>query len=295
MAIVGNSRQVKEFDNQLMVGLAEVKILCVNPSTEEYKEILGIELKEDSKATEYLGESKDGNTTLRVNFWVEDIKTEKKFSLNYFLEDKERTNKDNTKQQYINNIGICSWADDVNNLPQWFTKRDYREAHVGEEELYSFLRTWINIDYTLENAELELNWKKLMRGRVDEIKELIEHDADPNIKPENKLTGNVVILATVVSKERDGEYKEYQGVYKEVIPAYTLKQFRLVDYSSTETLERLKAKKPKELKSWERFALSCYSDYGVKDYFELKELHDYDPSKNIVSSNAAISEDDSSY
>ena len=285
MSIQGNRRESKEFDNQLVVGLAEVKILCVNPSTEEYKEILGIELKEDSKATEYLGESKDGNTTLRVNFWVEDIKTEKKFSLNYFLEDKIRTNKDATKQQYINNIGSCSWADDVNNLPQWFTKRDYREAHVGEEELYSFLRTWINIDYSQEDAELEINWKKLMRGNVNEIKELVG----------GGLVGNIVILATVVSKEKDGEYKEYQGVYKEVLPAYTLKQFRLVDYSSTETLDRLKAKKPKDLKAWERFAISSQSEFGCKDFMSLRELHDYDPSENVVSSNAPIAEDDSSY
>lgn len=285
MSIQGNRRESKEFDNQLVVGLAEVKVLCVNPSAEEYKEILGIELKEDSKATEYLGESKDGNTTLRVNFWVEDIKSGKKFSMNYFLEDKFRTNKDNTKKQYINNIGIGSWADDVNNLPQWFTKRDYREAHVGEEELYSFLRTWINIDYSQEDAELEINWKKLMRGNVNEIKELVG----------GGLVGNIVILATVVSKEKDGEYKEYQGVYKEVLPAYTLKQFRLVDYSSTETLDRLKAKKPKDLKAWERFAISVSGEYGCKDFFSLKELHDYDPSENVVSSNAPIAEDDSSY
>ena len=109
------------------------------------------------------------------------------------------------------------------------------------------------------------------------------------------LVGNVVILATVVSKEKDGEYKEYQGVYKEVIPAYTLKQFRLVDYSSTETLERLKAKKPKELKAWERFALGVSSEWGCRDFYSLKELHDYDPSKNITSGNDPIASDDSSY
>lgn len=285
MAISGEKREQKSFDNQLVVGLAEVKVVAINPDMEEYKEILGIELKEDSKATEYLGESKDGNTTLRVNFWVEDIKSGKKFSMNYFLEDKFRTNKDNTKKQYINNIGIGSWADDVNNLPQWFTKRDYREAHVGEEELYSFLRTWINIDYSQEDAELEINWKKLMRGNVNEIKELVG----------GGLVGNIVILATVVSKEKDGEYKEYQGVYKEVLPAYTLKQFRLVDYSSTETLDRLKAKKPKDLKAWERFAISSQSEFGCKDFFSLKELHDYDPSENVVSGNNPIAEDDGSY
>lgn len=285
MSIQGNRRETKEFDNQLMVGLAEVSVLCVNPSMEEYKEILGIELKEDSKATEYLGEDKEGNTSLRVNFWVEDIKSGKRFSLNYYLADKVRENKDATKKQYINNIGSCSWADDVNNLPQWFVKRDYREAHVGEEELYNFLRTWINIDYSQDDAELELNWKKLMRGRVDEIKELVG----------GGLVGNIVILATVVSKEKDGEYKEYQGVYKEVLPAYTLKQFRLVDYSSTETLDRLKTKKPKDLKAWERFAISSQSEFGCKDFFSLKELHDYDPSENVVSGNNPIAEDDSSY
>ena len=295
MSIQGNRRESKEFDNQLVVGLAEVKVLCVNPSAEEYKEILGIELKEDSKATEYLGEDKDGNTSLRINFWVEDIKSGTRFSLNYYLADKVRENKDATKKQYINNIGSCSWADDVNNLPQWFVKRDYREAHVGEEELYSFLRTWINIDYSQEGAELEVNWKKLMRGRVDEIKEILDHDNAPTTKPENRLSGNIVILATVVSKEKDGEYKEYQGVYKEVIPAYTLKQFRLVDYSSTETLDRLKAKKPKDLKAWERFAISVSGEYGCKDFFSLKELHDYDPSENIAASNSVIASDDSSY
>lgn len=286
--ITGKEREQKDFTaSVLQVGLAEVRVIAINPDEEEYKEILGIELKEDSKAIEYAGESRDGNKSLRVSVWVEDIKTEKKFNLSFFLEDKERTNKDGSKQQYINNIGDCSWADDVNNLPQWFTKRDYREAHSGEEELYKFLREWLGkLDYMDENTTLELDWKKLMRNNLKELKEQVN----------GSYCTNFVVLATVISKERDGEIKEYQGIYnREFLPAYTLKQFRLVDYSSTETLDRLKAKKPKELKAWERFALNITGEYGCKDFFSLKELHDYDPSENIAASNSVIASDDSSY
>lgn len=286
--ITGKEREQKDFTaSVLQVGLAEVRVIAINPDEEEYKEILGIELKEDSKATEYAGESRDGNKTVRVSVWVEDIKTEKKFNLSFFLEDKERTNKDGSKQQYINNIGDCSWADDVNNLPQWFTKRDYREAHSGEEELYKFLRAWLGkLDYMDENTTLELDWKKLMRNNLKELKEQVN----------GSFCTNFVVLATVISKERDGEIKEYQGICnREFLPAYTLKQFRLVDYSSTEVLDRLKAKKPKELKAWERFALSISSEWGCRDYYSLKELHDYDPSENIAASNSVINEDDSSY
>ena len=48
------------------VGLFEANVIAVNPTIEEYKSKLGIELKEDSKAVEYTGTSKDGNNTLRI-------------------------------------------------------------------------------------------------------------------------------------------------------------------------------------------------------------------------------------
>jgi hypothetical protein len=58
--------------------------------------------------------------------------------VSFFLEDKERQNKDETKKQYINSVGNCSWAADPNDLPDWFKARDYRVAKIGEEELYEF-------------------------------------------------------------------------------------------------------------------------------------------------------------
>ncbi len=61
------------------VGLFEASVIAINPDEQEYKELLGIELKEDSKALNYLSESQEGNTTLRVDIWLEEVKNKNKF------------------------------------------------------------------------------------------------------------------------------------------------------------------------------------------------------------------------
>jgi hypothetical protein len=163
------SNNLPEFTKK--VGLFEAKVIAVNPTAEEYKDILGMELKEDSKAIEYLGESQDGNKTLRLDFWLEEIKNKDKFKVTFFLENKIRDNKDGTKRQYINAVGTTSWADDENNLLSWFTARDYRVAFVGEEELYEFMKVWLgNLDYKDAETTLQLDFKKLINGNVRDIK-----------------------------------------------------------------------------------------------------------------------------
>ena len=71
--IQGEKRESK--DRSKKVGIFEAKVVAINPDAEEFKEVLGIELKEDSRATEYLSENSAGNTFLRVDFWLEDRKS----------------------------------------------------------------------------------------------------------------------------------------------------------------------------------------------------------------------------
>lgn len=270
------------------VGLFEANVIAVNPTAEEFKDILGMELKEDSKATEYLGETRDGNNYLRVDFWLEEVKNQEKFKVSFFLEDKERENKDGTKKQYINSIGMCSWAADENDLAEWFTKdRDYRVAYVGEEDFYNFLRTWLSeLDYRDAETVLQLEWKKLMRGNVKDIKDQIN----------GEWSKSVVALATVIVKDKDGEAKEYQGIYnKAFLPGYALKQFRLVDYGNSKVQSDLKNKKPRDLKGHEKFVLNVVGEYGCKDYYILKDIQDYNPDDNLVASDAYISDDGDDY
>lgn len=277
----GNGGDFKKF-----VGLFEAKVIAVNPTAEQFKDVLGMEIKEDSKATEYLSE-RDGNTVLRVDFWLEEVKNQDKFKVSFFLEDKERENKDGTKQQYINEIGMCSWADDPNNLPEWFSNRDYRQANVGEEDLYNFLRTWLcELDYRHADTTLTLEWKKLMKGNVRDLKDQVG----------GEWCGNVVASAIVITKEKDGEVKEYQGIYNRAfLPAYSLKNFRLVDYSDRKIVAGLQSKKSKDLKPHERFVLNMSGEYGCKDYYTFADLREYNPDDNLVASDKVISDDGSDY
>lgn len=281
MSIGGQQRKGNgEFGKR--VGLFEAKVLAINPTQEQFSEILGIELPEDSKAADYLRESKEGNTQLRIDVWLQEIKNPDKDpkKVSFFLEDKERMNKDLTKNQYINEVGSCSWAEDPEDLQDWFTAREYRKAYVGEEELYNFLRTWLNqLDYRHKDTTLMQDWKKLMKGNVKELKDQID----------GEWVGSFGAMATVAVKDKDGELVEYQGIFnKAFLPAYSLKQFKLVDYSDEAIQNNLKAKKTKDLKPHEKFVLNVAGEYGCKDFYKFKEIDDYDPSENLAASDATM-------
>ena len=285
--ISGNKREVKDF--QKFCGIFEGEVICINPSVEEFKEILNMELKEDSKAADYLGESKDGNTYLRLNFWLKNVKNGEIFQapVSFFLEDKQRENKDETKFQYINAIGSTTWVDDENNLPDWFKGRDYRIANVGEEELYNFLRTWLGkLDYRDAETVLSIDWKKLMKGNVKDIKDQIG----------GEFCVNVGVLAEIVTREKDGEIREYQSINnKAFLPAYAIKNFRLVDYSDKDVIAKIAAKKPKDLKPHEKFVLNVVGEYGSKNFYVLKDLMEYTSDMNITASDKVIEASDPSY
>lgn len=287
MSNTGIGGKIREqVDFGLSVGLAEVEVLCINPSREQYQELLGIELKEKSKADEYLGESKEGNPTLRVDVWVKNIKSGKKDKIVYFLENKKRVNKGETKKQYINNIGVCSWADDENNLPTWFVKRDYRQAYQGEEEFYSYLRSYLGkLDYKDAETTLQIQWKDLMKGKLDDIRSQIK----------GAYSTNFVALYTVKTVVVDDETKEYQSIYNKLfLPTFALKKFRLVDYNKEEVQEGLKKKK--DLAPHERFVLQVSdSEHGVKDSYYLGDLKPYNAEEFLVASDKPLENDDPQY
>jgi len=288
--IGGDKRQSPVFEDKEFakkIGLFEARVIAVNPTTEEYADVLGRQLKEDSKSTEYLGTSKDGNARLRIDFWLEEVKTREKFKLTFFIENKEKENKDLTKKQYINNIGRCTWADSPNNLPPWFKERENRVSFVGEEDLYNFLRSWLsNIDFSSKKSTLQLEFNKLIKGNVKELKDEIN----------GEWATNIVALATVTSKETPDGIKEYQAIYsKAFLPPYSIKAFRLIDYNKADAISALRQKSQKELKPHERFVLNVVGEYGCKDFFTFKELKDYNSEDNLVASDKVIAEDDSDF
>jgi hypothetical protein len=291
MSITGTRKEVTGEENFIFsnyVGIFEAEIIAINPTIEEYKTKLGIELKEDSKAVEYLGESKEGKEYLRIDIWIQDINTSKNFKISFYLKNEEKSNKDKTKAQYINSIGNCSWAESESDLPEWFTKRDYRIANIGEEELYNFMKTWLgNLDYRNDETTIELDWKKLMKGNVKELKEQIK----------GEWATTIVALATVTTSEKEGEIKSYQNVYnRSFAPGYSFKKLKGLNYNDKNIQKVLLSKLIKDLKVHEKFVVNVIGEYGCKDFYTLDLLKEYDPRENLAaSSNTLEEEDDSDY
>jgi len=272
MSVQGKQR--KQFDNSLYVGLFEAEVVAFNPSREELEKLLDTELEKDP---EYLKEDeKDGVQTMRLSVWLKEVKNSKLFNLRFFLKDKERMNKNEDKNQYINSIGITSWADDPSNLPEWFTAGDraFRKAKVGEEELYNFVRNWLSdLDYKDPDTKLDMEWAKLMRGNV---KPLTENIGSPFEK-------HIVALATVkTGEDSEGKPKDYQQVYNRTfLPEYAMKFIRVggkkIPKAVTKFYEQVED-----------------PEYGCKEFFglELKELHEYNPEENIATADTTAISDD---
>ena len=116
----------------------------------------------------------------------------------------KKENKDATKKQYINNIGVCSWASDPNLLPAWFSKRFNRVAHIGEEEFLGFVRVWLGgLDFSDISTEIILDWKKVMKGDLKDLKEQID----------GEFTQTVGALATVKTVDKEDGPKSYQNIF----------------------------------------------------------------------------------
>lgn len=272
------------------VGIGEFEVVAINPTTEWLAEN-GIELKEGSKATEYLGE-KDGHKTVRINVWFRN-KDGKLTNTAFFLEDRPKINKTGDKMQYINTACVSSWTpigEDgkgvTDLLPEWFTARDYRVALHGEEELYNFLRNWFNTDWRDGEVAVELDRKKLFKGYVKEISDFIG----------TAETQKVCCSVEVEVKEKDGEVTEYEKINnKFFLPGWCMKFFRTKKFDSV-AIEALREKERKQLKNWEKFVVDISDpEHGTKNFYSLSPLHEYVAGENVAAGEKTISSEDNSY
>lgn len=262
MALKGKEKETRSFNKY--VGIFSANVVAVNPSKEELGKLLDTTIEKD---LEYTGmNDQSGAKRLTLSFWLQEENTKNLFNVRFNLEDTIVESKTG-KTQFINNIGTTSYAEDKSQVPGFLSEggREVRVAKKGEELLYKFLRAWLsNLSYEDSSTELYLDWKKLISGKVTEIREAIE----------NYKSQTVCALATVRTAD-DG--KEYQAVYSyEFLPSYALGCF-------TGTAK-------KNYKAVDRFIQKVTdTEYGCQDYYELKPLKVYDPTNNVVNrSNSPI-------
>ncbi len=74
-----------------------------------------------------------------------------------------------------------------------------------------------------------------------------------------------------------------------------MKQVRLKKVDA-DFITKAKATERKKRSLLQRFVLGVKdSQFGIKDYFTLGELEEYDPAKNPVAGDKVLAEDDTSY
>lgn len=262
MALKGKEKEMKSFSKY--VGLFNAFVVAVNPTKEELGKLLNTTIE---KEPEYTGSNNEtGAKRLTVSFWLKEEQNGNLFNVRFNIEDTVVESKTG-KTQWINSIGNTSYAEDQSNLPDFFTEngRTVRAAKKGEELLYKFLRNWLsNLNYEDESTELSMDWKKLISGKTTELRDAIDAFSNQTI----------CCMATVRTAD-DG--KEYQAVYSyEFLPNYALDCFN--------------GKKNKNYKAVDKFIEKVTDkEYGCKDYYELKPLTEYDPTKNVVNTtNSAV-------
>lgn len=229
MAFGGGRESADNVSFDKYIGIGTFNVVGVNPTKAEMSAIFN---RDFEKEPEYLGKDDKTNVdTIRIEILVKS-NSEKHPGIDLitkvpiFLKNEYRLNKDKTKVQVINKYGETAWVTEAEfkaqevpaNIKDWFTG-PYRECYVGEEELTSFLKTFLSIPARsyknkdqkivfIENpadAEARLeNIPQYFKGNIKEIKELI------SMQPNNKVVLPIGIKTTA-------DNKQYYDVFTKLI------------------------------------------------------------------------------
>jgi hypothetical protein len=306
----GNKKEQKDFAKE--IGLFEAKVVAINPDREELEKLLGTELEKDPEYVEKrkVKDSQNVETgeevdSVRISVWTEDVKSKRLRNISFYLEDRPRFNKDQTKVQYINSVGTTTWAlieDGTSTFPSWFTNflskdksiignKEYRQAIVGEEELMTFVKNWAKFDLFDVDTNILLDTKKLFRGNVKELSEEINGD----------MVETIVAMATVrisekVVNEDSGEKETvvYQSVYnKDFLPGFSMKYFRNIEFDA-QRVNQLRSKS--KLVGFEKFIVNISDkEYGCKTPIFIGEVKDFVQGEHITANDAVLEQDDAKY
>lgn len=277
--------------NFLKYGIAEFKVVGINPNRKELNKILGKETKDEDKEPEYLKEV-DSKDKAKIVFWVEEVLSGWKTKLEYEITNEEALTK-NGNPVWVNVVGENAKVA-KENLQKWFMEfykskddktvigeKNFRKSKIGEAPIYEFMRAWMNrktstnvkMDWWNPECNILLDIKKIFRGDVSEIKNLWKADE------ENNVTGTIVLAAYVDSYEKDSELKYIQKVWPyKVVPGYQIKKFNLClqtdSWDSSADTKKYKAE--------------LTGQYGISKGFRLESLKEFKADEFLEMTNETI-------
>lgn len=247
-----------------------MEIKAVNPSRKQLNKLLGREDQDSDSPVEYMSEDKEGNTRVRLSFWLYDGSLDKYFVHSFNVTKKERVSNDGTKNQWINNVASTCWSDKEENLPGWFTtftdksgkvtgKKTFRKAYVGEEELANLLHAWLGkIRFAHPDAEVAIEMDRIFDGDFSELQDLVGSDFDTPF----------VALVGVETDDEDPN-KQYQKIWHKGF--LSAQHWPFIEKGS------FKGAKEWITKGYQKFENDVTGQYGFTAYYTLEPIAKYDP------------------
>lgn len=201
MSFLKNHTESEAKGKQLWTGVANMKVIAINPTVDELAKIYNTD---NVSEPTYVTENNNGNTKVRLDFFLQNEENGIITSFPIWLENEARVSVAGNNQ-FINRKVQSTWSTSLEDLTanekmSWFDMTTAREAKSGEVDLYEFLVKWTNAQ-TGESVDLELsNFENLItKGDISELKEIMA-----------KIGKTVNVLLGV----RDGQY---QSVYTKYV------------------------------------------------------------------------------
>jgi len=175
MSFLKNHTESESKGKQLFTGVANMNVIAINPTVEELSKIYNTD---NVSEPTYVTENNNGNTKVRLDFFLQNEENGIITSFPIWLENEARVSAAGNNQ-FINRKVQSTWSTSLEDLAEnekmsWFDITTARQAKSGEVDLYDFLVKWTNAQ-TGESVDLELsNFENLIaKGDVSELKEIM--------------------------------------------------------------------------------------------------------------------------
>lgn len=164
MITIGDERT-----SQVYTGLAECKVVAINPTLKELSE-LGINYQ---KEPEYISVTQNGNKMVRIDIWLNVIKLNKLVKASFFLADEVNVSSSG-KTQYIDDYGNSCFVETKSDAEayQWIDMKTLKPARVGQVKLINFFKAWLKVPKGSIAKIDDIN--KLLNNNMSEIRQYIE-------------------------------------------------------------------------------------------------------------------------
>lgn len=161
----------------LVTGMVLAGNIIINPTLDELHKYGATYIKKDPERIVTIKDS--GEKLLKIDVWMkiipENFKKEDRekaknliINLPFFLSSKVCKSSDETKTQFINKYGKCTYAESVDAIDgEKFDKTDIRPAYRGEAALTAFIKNWANFP---KEAPAQLDIAKLLKQNFKELK-----------------------------------------------------------------------------------------------------------------------------